>query len=77
VVHAREDLVVEVGVDEDLHELLLKPVFEVSHDGGDCALVFAEAAASETRTERKLHLGRLAESIPKNNNKKKLVSDIR
>ena len=51
MVHEREDLVVQVGVNEHLHELQLQPLFKMLHHGGEGALVLAERMSTEAGPE--------------------------
>lgn len=64
VVHERQDLVVEVGIDENLHELQLESLFQVFHDRRKRAFVLAERVAAEARSESDFKFRRSPESIP-------------
>ena len=59
-----DDLIVQVGIDEDLHELLLQSLLHLSHDRREGGLVLAQTLAAKARPQRQLHVWRSAESVP-------------
>lgn len=64
MVEQRDDLVVQVGVDEHLHKLLLEALLQVAHHGRERGLVLAERAAAEAGAQGELELGGRAEAVP-------------
>ena len=64
MVHEGQHLVVQVRVDEDLHELELQSLFEMLHDRRERALVLAERVAAETGPQGDLELRGSPEAVP-------------
>ena len=51
MVHEWQHLVVQVRVDEHLHELQLEPLFKMLHHGGEGSLILAERVSTEARSQ--------------------------
>ena len=65
VVEEGQVCIVQVGVDQDFHELLLEALDQVAHDSGQGTLVLAQTLAPKTGPQSNLHLRRVPEPVPK------------